>query len=184
MPRKRVDKSMSVQHRKRDDLGKFQREEKLEAKLIENLVELQKVHTHLVERFDKLSTQIENLLALFEMSARQLASQPGMVATERDKEFLDKVDKLLDQNKIIAKGLTIMEDRIRERVYGAPVKPATPAQPTPAPQQAPQQAPPQPQSMPMPQPFPAPKSMQRAPPQQNDDEIIPSPFQNRPSAVF
>lgn len=176
MPRKRVDKSMSVQHRKRDDLGKFQKEEKLEAKLIENLVELQKVHTHLVERFDKLSTQIENLLALFEMSARNLASQPGMVATERDKEFLDKVDKLLEQNKVIAKGLTIMEDRIRERVYGAPVKPAVQAQ---QPTQPPQPSAPPKQQV---QPFPAPKFSPK--PQNDDEEVIPSPFQNRPSPTF
>src|SRR3989338_4402065 len=98
----------------------------LQEKIIENLVELQKVHTNMAERFDKLSTQIANLLTLFEMAARSFAEQPSNQGTEKDKEFLDKIDKLLDQNKTIAKGLTLMEERIRERVYGQPNNPLNP----------------------------------------------------------
>jgi hypothetical protein len=33
---------------------------------------------------------------------------------------LDKIDKLLEQNKTIAKGLSLMEGKIKERVYGSP----------------------------------------------------------------
>lgn len=91
----------------------------IEHVLVQNLVELQKVHTHLAERIDKLSTQISELLALFEMAARSFAQQPVNKVAEKDKDFLDKVDKLLEQNKTIAKGLTLMEERIRERVYGS-----------------------------------------------------------------
>lgn len=172
MSKRGTSKSHIARSRARDHTGKFLREDKLEVKLIENFVEMQKVQTHLIERFDKLSTQIENLLALFEMSARQLASQPGMIATERDKEFLDKVDKLLEQNKVIAKGLTMVEDKIRERVYGVPMKPA-------------QQTPPQ-QTQPTAPPFPAPRpvQIQKPLPPKDEDEIIPSPFQNRPSPTF
>ncbi|MEK6850053.1 MAG: hypothetical protein AABX85_00590 [Nanoarchaeota archaeon] len=94
---------------------------RLQEKLIENLVELQKVHTGMAEKFDKLSNQIVNLLTLFEMAARSFAEHPANQGTEKDKEFLDKINKLLDQNKTIAKGLTLMEDRLRERLYGAPV---------------------------------------------------------------
>ncbi len=91
----------------------------IEKKLVENLIELQKVHTHLAEKFDKLSDQISNLLTLFEMTAKSFSTQPGVQASEKDKEFLEKIDRLLDQNKTIAKGLTLMEERIRERVYGS-----------------------------------------------------------------
>ncbi len=90
----------------------------LEEQTISSLIELQKVHVNLAEKFEKLSTQIENLLALFELAARNFAKQPSMQNTEKDKEFLDKIDKLLDQNKILAKGLTMMEEKMRERVYG------------------------------------------------------------------
>src|SRR3989338_8393717 len=44
----------------------------LEEQTIHSLVELQKVHINLAEKFDKLTTQIENLLALFELAARNL----------------------------------------------------------------------------------------------------------------
>src|SRR3989344_196224 len=75
--------------------------ESIEEQTLHSLVELQKVHLHLAEKFDKLTVQIENLLALFELAARNFAKQPSMQNTEKDKEFLDKIDKLLDQNKII-----------------------------------------------------------------------------------
>ena len=93
---------------------------RIQEKILENLIELQKVHTTLAERFDRLSTHLESLLNLFETTARSFAKSPGNMTAEKDKEFLDKIDKLLDQNKTLAKGLTLMEERIRERVYGAP----------------------------------------------------------------
>lgn len=90
----------------------------LEEQTIHSLIELQKVHINLAEKFDKLTTQIENLLALFELAARNFAKQPNMQSTEKDKEFLDKIDKLLDQNKLLAKGLSLMEEKMREKIYG------------------------------------------------------------------
>lgn len=91
----------------------------IEKKLIENMIELQKVHTDLAEKFDKLSKQLSTLLNLFEMAARSFATHPAIKASEKDKDFLDKVDKLLEQNKVIAKGLTLVEERTRERIYGS-----------------------------------------------------------------
>jgi len=92
------------------------KEDPVQRQLIENMIHLQKVHTDLAEKFDKLSRQISELLVLFEMAARSFSKQQiSPIITDRDKEFVDKVDKLLDQNKTIAKGLTLMEERIRER---------------------------------------------------------------------
>jgi|TARA_Y100000310_G_scaffold220254_1_gene221720 hypothetical protein len=90
----------------------------LENKIIQNLVSLQKVHINLAEKFDNLSEQISGLLALFENTARTFAKQAPSGITEKDKEFLEKIDKLLDQNKTIAKGLTLMESKMREKIYG------------------------------------------------------------------
>jgi DNA-binding ferritin-like protein len=87
----------------------------LEEKLIENLVELQKVHTSLAEKFDRLAEQIASLLNLFESAAQSFARNPLSKVSEKDQEFLEKIDRLLDQNKTIAKGLTMMEERIREK---------------------------------------------------------------------
>ena len=116
MPKKRVKRSRTP--KKKSD--------KLENRILENLIELQKVHTNVAEKFEKLSEQISSLLALFEMSARTFAKQPHLQMAERDKEFLEKIDKLLDQNKTLAKGLTLMEQKMREKIYGSVVRPPPP----------------------------------------------------------
>lgn len=92
---------------------------RIEDKLVENLVALQKVHTELAEKFDKLAKEISNLLALFELAAKNFTNQTPNV-NEADKEFLDKIDKLLEQNKTIAKGLTLMEEQVRGKSYVTP----------------------------------------------------------------
>jgi len=100
--------------------------ESLQIKVLENLVQLQKVHTDLAEKFDSLSKQISSLLNLFEMTARSFSQNPANQVVEKDKEFLDKIDKLLDQNKTIARGLTLMEEKLREKVYGSVPRPPAP----------------------------------------------------------
>jgi hypothetical protein len=55
---------------------------------------------------------------LFEAAARSFASSPANQYPEKDKDFLDKIDKLLDQNKVIARGLTLIEEKVRERMQG------------------------------------------------------------------
>jgi len=96
--------------------------EKLNAILIENFVNLQKALTNLTVKFDNLADQISKLLQLFEISAKSFAEKlsTGTPDLEKDREFLEKLNKLLEQNKVIAKGLTLMEEKIRERVYGQP----------------------------------------------------------------
>lgn len=94
-------------------------EQKLEDKILENLVDLQKVHTNLAEKFDKLAKEISNLLALFELAARSFSKHPALKGSESDREFLEKIDKLLEQNKTIAKGLTLMEEQIRRKAYSS-----------------------------------------------------------------
>jgi len=137
---------------------RVKKSDKLERTIIENLVELQKVNTDMAEKFDKLSEQISGLLTLFEMSARSFAEQPEIKEGEKDKEFLEKINTLLGQNKTIAKGLTLLGERIKERLYGEPPEeraPVAPARPAP----------------PLRTPF-TPQPIQRAPP--NEEEFKPS----------
>ncbi len=93
----------------------------IEKMLIENFVNLQKVLTNLAVKFESLSDQISKLLQLFEISAKSFVEKhsPESGEKEKDREFLEKLDKLLDQNKTIAKGLTLMEEKLRERIYGS-----------------------------------------------------------------
>lgn len=94
--------------------------EKLNSLLVENFVHLQKAMTNLTVKFDDMANQLGKLLNLFEISARSFAEKlnTNVPEIEKDREFLDKLNRLLDQNKTIAKGLTLMEEKLRERVYG------------------------------------------------------------------
>ncbi len=92
----------------------------LEKTLIDNFVNLQRVLTNLAVKFDALSDQISKLLELFEISAKSFAEKykPETGEKKKDKEFLTKLDALLEQNKTLARGLTLMGEKLRERVYG------------------------------------------------------------------
>ena len=107
---KKSEKSV-VKHKKKS-LSKAE----LEEALLNNFVNLQKVLTNLSIRFDDLSDNISKLLQLFEISAKSFAEKySGEGGSGGDKDLLNKLDSLLDQNKTIAKGIMLMEDRIRQR---------------------------------------------------------------------
>ena len=81
--------------------------------LVENFVDLQRVMAKLSERFDALTLKISELLELFEDSAKILVKKEIEYGKDKkyDEEILDKMEKLLNQNKIIAKGLTLIHEK-------------------------------------------------------------------------
>ena len=79
--------------------------------LIENFVSLQRVMTNMATKFDDLSTQISKLLDLFELSANALAKKDINYTKPIDeKKIMDKLEGILNQNKVIAKGLVMMHE--------------------------------------------------------------------------
>jgi len=93
----------------------------IEQALIDNFISLQKVLTHLSTRFDEQTNKIDKLLELFEISAKSFSekyeegySETGSISAG-DTEFLKKLDSILDQNKTIAKGIMMMEEKIRNK---------------------------------------------------------------------
>ena len=84
--------------------------------LIENFVGLQHAMTNLSIKFEKLSDNIVNLLRIFEESAKSFIKGGGNA--ESDKDMLKKIDSLLNQNKTIARGLVLMEGKLRGRAEG------------------------------------------------------------------
>ena len=95
----------------------------LEQALLNNFVNLQKVLTNLAIKFEELSNDISKILQLFEISAKSFAEKyAGGGGTESDKEFLKKLDALLDQNKTIAKGIMLMEEKVRQRNQPMPTE--------------------------------------------------------------
>ncbi len=87
---------------------------RIERVLIENFVGLQKVMVNLSVNFDNLSTKISKLLELFEISARALAEKDLTVekTARDDTKILQEMGNLSEQNKVIARGLTLMHNRL------------------------------------------------------------------------
>ena len=88
--------------------------------LIENFVGLQHAMTNMSIKFGSLSDNIVKLLQVFEESAKNLVSGGDRSS---DKDMLNKIDSLLTQNKTIAKGLVLMEGKLRGRAESAPMAP-------------------------------------------------------------
>jgi len=79
--------------------------------LIENFVGLQHAMTNMSIKFGSLSDNLTKLLQVFEESAKNFVSG----GKSDDKDMLNKIDSLLNQNKTIAKGLVLMEGKLRGR---------------------------------------------------------------------
>jgi len=79
--------------------------------LIENFVGLQHAMTNMSIKFGALGDNISKLLQVFEEAAKNFVSG----GRSDDKDMLNKIDSLLNQNKTIAKGLVLMEGKLRGR---------------------------------------------------------------------
>ena len=78
--------------------------------LVENFVSLQKVMVNLSGKFEDLTRRISELLKLFEDSAKVIVKNEMEKKKEEkgDRELLDAMISILDQNKVIARGLTLI----------------------------------------------------------------------------
>jgi hypothetical protein len=120
MPKKRVAKKTT-----RKKTTKSPPKKTTEKILVENFVSLQKVMTELAIKFDGLGAQISKLLELFEISAKTLAEKEIKINANKtdkkeDKELAIKLDSLIDQNKIIARGLTLLHENPGEEFMPVP----------------------------------------------------------------
>jgi len=95
---------------------------KIEKALIENFIGLQKVMTNMSVKFDNLTIQISKLLELFEISAKAIVEKNLELGTQitnngKESDVVNKVNTLLDQNKILARGLTLLHEKTPEQNY-------------------------------------------------------------------
>lgn len=106
---------------------------RVEKALVENFVSMQRVLTNLSVKFDNLADKISKLLELFEISAKALAEkdfETGIVGRrEDDKKILEKLDNLFDQNKTIARGLSMLHERGSPLTSPNPRSPIIPGSP-------------------------------------------------------
>lgn len=78
--------------------------------LVENFVELQHVLTNLAEKINRLSENVAELVSIFTQSAKSFEEKQP----QADSDLINKLDALLEQNKIIARGISIIEERTRQ----------------------------------------------------------------------
>jgi hypothetical protein len=98
-------------------------ENSVEKILVENFVSLQKVMTNLSLKFDNLTGQISKLLELFELSAKSLAEKDFELekSNKDNKKIIEKIEGILEQNRTIARGLTLMNEKIEENILAQEV---------------------------------------------------------------
>jgi hypothetical protein len=88
-----------------------EKNESVQKMLVENFVSLQSVITDLSSKLNNLTNQMSKLLELFEQSAKTFMEKDIKFAGGGpDKDTSDKLDKLLEQNKVIARGLALLHE--------------------------------------------------------------------------
>jgi len=166
--------------------------------LVDNFTSFQKVMTNLTGKIDNLSNQISELLKLFESSAKALAEKDYKKEKEdkaskedvkKKKEIVEKLDKVLEQNKTIARGLTLMHEKVEEHDDMLSEEGNGPGQgfqgmqastmQQPSPQPPPQQQGPQPQGQQPAQPSGPPQPQQ--PPQEKQEPKFQKHYPKGPS---
>ncbi|MBI3623312.1 hypothetical protein HY212_04525 [Candidatus Pacearchaeota archaeon] len=177
MPKKGVKKTVSHKKPEHHIVHHVSEEPKVDRVLIENFVSLQRVLTNLAVKLDGVSSQMSKLLDLFEISAKALAEKDFHIGAD-NRDVVDKLDKLLDQNKILARGISLMHERIPREQYYPSVQQQNPPQMQK--QQMPQ-ASPYIREMPSPKPIESmPRTGQRMSFSQEiqEDEITPQRFES------
>lgn len=82
----------------------------LASKLDSANVRNEKVILNLAEKLENVSAKIEKLLELFEISAKSLAKRDFKIAGEINSEVMTKLNDLSEQNKLIARGVSLMHE--------------------------------------------------------------------------
>ena len=66
--------------------------------------------TDLSSKLNNLANQMSRLLELFEQSAKTFMEKDLKFAGGADKDLVGKLDRLIEQNKIIAQGITMLHE--------------------------------------------------------------------------
>jgi len=93
-------------------MPKGQKKEEINEKVLENLVEIQKLYADLAENFSKTSQKLDALINLFEATAKSFVSSPSGEESNKHREIMEKLNQLMEQDKLIAKGITILEEKL------------------------------------------------------------------------
>ena len=94
--------------------------------LIQNFVGLQKVIIDLSLKINDLTNQVSQLLKLFEISAETIVKKEFKVDNEANQELMKRLDLITEQNKLVARGFTLMHEKPAEEIMKPSVSNAAP----------------------------------------------------------
>lgn len=127
MAKKGAKKSTAAKKEGENSGMKKERKDYLQKILIENFTSLQDVMTDLAGKFSNLTNQMSRLLELFEQSAKTFMEKDLKFGGGSDKDLISKFDRLLEQNRIIAQGITMLHEEHSTMPDTAPEKYPTPS---------------------------------------------------------
>ena len=110
--KKRVKKIGQIQHIRHIEMGEHNKNVgDIDKIMTNNFISLQGVLTDLAIKMENLTSQMTKLLEIFETSAKAL-SEKGIETIGKidDKKILEKLDELLEQNKTLAKSVSIIAE--------------------------------------------------------------------------
>jgi len=92
--------------------------------LLDNSIALQKITSNLASELKELNQRIKKLLEIFE-SASASFKESG-ASKKIPKDYEDKLDTIIEQNKTIAEGLLLIEKGVRKKKDSSesPMKPS------------------------------------------------------------
>jgi len=82
--------------------------------LVENSITLQKALTDLAGNINKLSKDITEMLNLFREASKAFSG--GKMPSRGELDLREKLDILIEQSRVIAKGLVLLESYIKEKI--------------------------------------------------------------------
>jgi len=131
--KRKTEESTIIPEEKQEKIG---REEKLDL-LIKNTISLQKVITDLASDVNSLNADIKKMLTLFEEANKAFKEGKVQMPTMTG-DLPEKINQLIEHNKIIAKGIVLLEDFLKEKI-NAQTGSVEQFQPKPLPEYRPQQ---------------------------------------------
>lgn len=114
--RKKVTKKKIVAKKKDTTLKTKITSLERETLLIDNFIGLQKAMVNLSIKFENLSDNISRLLNVFEISAKEYVSGKGKGASDIERDMLNRINLLLDQNKAILGSVKGMEEKSKKDI--------------------------------------------------------------------
>ncbi|MEI7718230.1 MAG: hypothetical protein WCI72_00045 [archaeon] len=98
--------------------------------LIENFIGLQRAMINLSMKFENLSDNIAKLLNVFEVSARDYMVNKGRTSPEVDRDLVNRINMLIEQNKAIMSTVRSIEEKSKQKPEAskAPVQMVSPQQ--------------------------------------------------------